>query len=565
MRHHTPLLAIVSLFVVFIAVLKGTRRVPVGGGLKSKGRNPHLHALHDEEFTTPIFPVGEHFLNQISAQGEFLNEEYEAASVAATDASAASDATDATLMIPLYMTTNIRTIRAIEPGEEQYDLKLTMYFMWSVDPNTIAAPLLAKAQARHFYSLTDDEIAELQTSHDLQLPSYKFANAKEVSASDETPSVRVYASNDGTKAMVQMNQGRCALSFFSISLQAMACLKESSSSHLSFIHSFFPSCAHFHFPSFRPGTQGFSLTLSQTYPLRTFPFDLQRLHLSVKQDDSRTWDQFNLTTTLVQFHRSALEMSEWRVHGAEVIRSGSRGADIFIHVKREVRLRRCVCGDFVLPLSHTYLLFALPFPSPLQPAFFVTNVCAITFLLSATVLIAFALPTGDLDARVNVVLTLLLTAVAFKLIIAESIPKVGYSTLMDDFVLTNMAFLFLNIGLMVFAYLTEHHANKDDEKEEEEEEEEEDEAVTSAVNGVIATISLVVLLAFNLGWYAMVIFETQQDEALMSAGLTEPLIPSPGRTWYAFSFANPSFLPSPGSGKLCTIDCPAGVMAKATA
>ena len=239
MRHHTPLLAIVSLFVVFIAVLKGTRRVPVGGGLKSKGRNPHLHALHDEEFTTPIFPVGEHFLNQISAQGEFLNEEYEAASVAATDASAASDATDATLMIPLYMSTNIRTIRAIEPGEEQYDLKLTMYFMWSVDPNTIAAPLLAKAQARHFYSLTDDEIAELQTSHDLQLPSYKFANAKEVSASDETPSVRVYASNDGTKAMVQMNQGRCALSFFSISLQAMACLNESSSSHLSFvIHSF---------------------------------------------------------------------------------------------------------------------------------------------------------------------------------------------------------------------------------------------------------------------------------------------------------------------------------------
>ena len=55
---------------------------------------------------------------------------------------------------------------------------------------------------------------------------------------------------------------------------------------------------------------------------------------------------------------------------------------------------------------------------------------------------AFSLPRGDLSDRLNIVLTLLLTTTAFKFVVSDTIPKVGYNTHLDVFILLNMAFLF---------------------------------------------------------------------------------------------------------------------------
>lgn len=68
-----------------------------------------------------------------------------------------------------------------------------------------------------------------------------------------------------------------------------------------------------------------------------------------------------------------------------------------------------------------------------EPGFFVINVCLIIGMLCAKGLIVFSLGTDDLNDRINVILTLLLTAVAFKFVIADTIPKVGYSTLIGKY------------------------------------------------------------------------------------------------------------------------------------
>jgi hypothetical protein len=49
--------------------------------------------------------------------------------------------------------------------------------------------------------------------------------------------------------------------------------------------------------------------------------------------------------------------------------------------------------------------------------------------------VLFSLPVDPLMDRLSVILTLLLTEITFKFIIAETIPKIGHGTLLDDFVI----------------------------------------------------------------------------------------------------------------------------------
>jgi len=77
-----------------------------------------------------------------------------------------------------------------------------------------------------------------------------------------------------------------------------------------------------------------------------------------------------------------------------------------------------------------------------RPQYYVNNIVGIITMLSLLGFLAFFLPVGDLGDRINLILTLLLTAVAFKFVVAESIPRLGYQTHIDSFVLYNMFFLF---------------------------------------------------------------------------------------------------------------------------
>jgi heme/copper-type cytochrome/quinol oxidase subunit 2 len=74
-------------------------------------------------------------------------------------------------------------------------------------------------------------------------------------------------------------------------------------------------------------------------------------------------------------------------------------------------------------------------------------ICSLSFT-------AFAIPREDLGDRMSIVLTLLLTAVAFKLVIADSLPKVSYFTALD----TYMNAMFLLLFMVCLSWLACHHA-----------------------------------------------------------------------------------------------------------
>jgi len=142
------------------------------------------------------------------------------------------------------------------------------------------------------------------------------------------------------------------------------------------------------------------------------PFDAQDLQIELRQDDSRVWNHFDLVVCSVGFHRNSLQLVEWTPYEPKV----AHGSHTTTTVK--LRLKRI-------------------------STFYVTNIVMVLSMLSLLAFIAFALPSDALGERVNIVLTLLLTVVAFKFALADLIPKVGYSTLLDSFVINNIIFLFL--------------------------------------------------------------------------------------------------------------------------
>jgi len=498
---------------------------------------------HDVESKRPLHSKrGEHFLNQLgimsqsnSDLGNNLGADASAAAISGKDEST-----------PVYITLNVRSIRAIDPNEESYQLRCHLYLMWGVDfqrdpeYTPLKKSLHDKALDAEYYSMTTEDVEEMEKH--VILPSFRFANAKETSPTDDAPSMRVYATKE----------------------------KESEDS-----------------TSFILWNQGFELTLSTHFPLHDFPFDAQDLFISIRQDDGRSWDKYNLTMAIVQFHKEALEMAEWELFEPQVSRGspGHKEAQVFLRVQR-------------------------------QPGFFVVNVCLVVGALCATGLIVFSLGTDDLNDRINVILTLLLTAVAFKFVIADAIPKVGYSTLIDEFVLYNMAFLFGQLFLCIYAHHLEHGGHEDDEDDDESPshlmathlpilfsllQEEQDlrkhladlkneldeldtefphgmtkqelklarklrhdinrtkedihENFTMAhwtVNQAAFGCSCAVFLAINLWWSYNVMLCGSTDSST-------PLNAEAGRNWYALSYANPSFLPQPGDERVCKgLYCPAG-------
>tara|TARA_B100000780_G_C21039951_1_gene417268 strand:- start:111 stop:1025 length:915 start_codon:yes stop_codon:yes gene_type:complete len=282
----------------------------------------HRMSKHTAESKVPIHSrIGEHFLNQLGITISASSEAVEVASTTSTTAKAKETAIgDAT---PVYISLNVRSIRSIDASEESYQLRCHLYLMWGVDFNNdpewipFKESLYDKAVPLEYYPMGDEEVVDLSSK--VTLPSFRFANAKEATPTDDAPSLRVYA-NDGTG----MGLG-------------------TDSSYIMW-------------------NQGFELTLSSHFPLHDFPFDSQDLLISIRQDDSRSWDKFNLTMAIVQFNKEALAMAEWKVFEPHVSRGspGHKEAQVFLHVKRE-------------------------------PGFFVVNVCAIIGALCATGLVVFAL------------------------------------------------------------------------------------------------------------------------------------------------------------------------------
>ena len=72
-----------------------------------------------------------------------------------------------------------------------------------------------------------------------------------------------------------------------------------------------------------------------------------------------------------------------------------------------------------------------------QWKFYAMKVCSILIFISILALPMFRLGQHELEARINLLLTLFLSATAFQFVVGESLPKVGYLTYMDQYIMAH--------------------------------------------------------------------------------------------------------------------------------
>jgi FtsH-binding integral membrane protein len=95
------------------------------------------------------------------------------------------------------------------------------------------------------------------------------------------------------------------------------------------------------------------------------------------------------------------------------------------------------------------------------PYYFIANIGIMMFLIVSLAFTMFALPVVQLADRLNVVMTLVLSAVAFKLLCAEQLPELPYLTALDRYVLWGLGVL----CLMALECVVVEHLVRDDAKE----------------------------------------------------------------------------------------------------
>ena len=158
-----------------------------------------------------------------------------------------------------------------------------------------------------------------------------------------------------------------------------------------------------------------------------------------------------------------------------------------------------------------------------ESGYYVQNIVGIMTMLSILGFTIFALGDDSLADRINTVLTLLLTAVAFKFAVADSMPKVGYSTLMDIYFIKNMMCLFL---MAIFSVIWDLFRGVCDPSLLE---------LSSilSLNRLLGTLALIIYLLANAKWALLASKSTQGMKAYDT---------SSSSSWYGSRFSNPLFL-----------------------
>jgi len=85
------------------------------------------------------------------------------------------------------------------------------------------------------------------------------------------------------------------------------------------------------------------------------------------------------------------------------------------------------------------------------------NVFLPTFLITLMSVTTFSVPLEEVSDRCGVILTLVLTSVAYKFIVSQGLPKISYCTFLDTYVM--ISFLFLTVialGVSLVGYVSKH-------------------------------------------------------------------------------------------------------------
>lgn len=262
--------------------------------------------------------------------------------------------------------------------------------------------------------------------------------------------------------------------------------------------------------------QAFQAVYKQVFPLHYFPFDVQQLRIELQQNDARVWDLYDLSVCTIQFKRSVLDLQEWTMLEPEV----QRGSPA----------HKCTIVYFNLAR---------------KPEFYATNIVHVVQTLAGLGLLVFFFDVDEFASRMNTLLTLLLTTVAFKLVISGSLPKVAYCTKMDLFLSGHLRFFCVACFTCAIAYVdlrlkwlcsleTLTHASNNSSTRSTADC---NASFESLSNLVAFGVCVAMLVGINIRWLL--------DRPKKDSVHTRKPITVDQRNWYSFAFANPGFLPKP--------------------
>lgn len=179
-------------------------------------------------------------------------------------------------------------------------------------------------------------------------------------------------------------------------------------------------------------TRDYDFVCKEVFELQTFPFDYQDLSLDLSIDGSMPFD-FQVND--MRFYRQSLQTAEWDVLEPNVLWLRPSASQVHLRVRR-------------------------------QSWYYLQNVVFMMAMFTYLGLITFAADIADLGTRTSNLFTLILTAVAFKFILAGSLPKISYNTLLDYYVLICMVTLaVMLIGVIIPFQVSGYNLGNDDNDE----------------------------------------------------------------------------------------------------
>ena len=151
----------------------------------------------------------------------------------------------------------------------------------------------------------------------------------------------------------------------------------------------------------------------ESFNMRHFPFDTQKIEL-ILRNSSTAWITYDISVCGVSLANNVVDQLEWKVH-VPIIRRGSYSPN------------NVTVMDVYISRSYS---------------FYLNNIVILLLLIQLMSFASFLVPIDDVGDRANIIITLMLTTVAFKFSYADSIPKVPYQTYMDLYTITILVQLF---------------------------------------------------------------------------------------------------------------------------
>jgi len=175
--------------------------------------------------------------------------------------------------------------------------------------------------------------------------------------------------------------------------------------------------------------------LSEEMELRSFPYDAQSLHLHI----SSTWDCNNVLLSFSKekpcaMNPDALHSQEFSIQQLRLIAFDTDWKEGDLPLLSDAS--QSATGA---RYSRAYLALMVT----RRPGYYLWNVFFMVFVLGSLSFTAYAVPAGEVADRLSVLLTLVLSVVAFKYVLAQALPAISYLTMLDKYNIAAVATMFI--------------------------------------------------------------------------------------------------------------------------